>query len=196
MFRTREFHVDDLNGDSTVPLLSAHHIRRGGLIWPKSKTNWPEGFLLSAETTKHLVPNGDYVLLKRFSAKEERRRLTAAVLFGDEMPFDYFAFENHINYVTHQERQLSHCELVGLAAVLNSAFMDRYFRCVSGNTQVNATEVRTMKFPTLDALSEIGALSSVEASLTDLALERLVLDVLRVDGTTRSYLEGLIGEES
>lgn len=196
MFRTRQFHVAKLNGAGTCPLFSSHHIRRSGLIWPKEKPKWPNGFLVSPESIKHLLPKKDYVLLKRFSAKEERRRLTASALFSASMPFNYFAVENHVNYISHRHRRLSQVELVGLVAVLNSAFMDRYFRCVSGNTQVNATEVRTMKFPTLEALSTIGQLVSADSCSMEFARERTVLEVLGVKGATLRYLEGLVGEEN
>ena len=46
------------------------------------------------------MPNGVYVLVKRFSAKEERRRIVAAV-FRPEHNLAGFAsvgFENHLNY--------------------------------------------------------------------------------------------------
>ena len=34
--------------------------------------------------------------------------------------------------------------------------MDICFRCISGNTQVNATDIRTMKFPTRKQIISIG----------------------------------------
>jgi adenine-specific DNA-methyltransferase len=66
------------------------------------------------------------------------------------------AFGNKINYIGVLGSELSTIEAFGLATVLNSSFMDKYFRCISGNTQVNATETRVMKFPDRDQIKEIG----------------------------------------
>jgi adenine-specific DNA-methyltransferase len=103
-----------------------------------------------------LVPTKNYVLIKRFSAKEEKRRLTAGCLLKAEVPFPYVGIENHVNYVYHAERELTEEEVYGIAALFNSTLIDRYFRTISGNTQVNATEIRTMHFPDLTLLGRIG----------------------------------------
>jgi len=46
---------------------------------------------------------------------------------------------------------------VGLSLWLNSTPLDDYFRTFSGHTQVNATDLRTLPFPPVNALRRIGA---------------------------------------
>ena len=55
--------------------------------------------------------------------------------------------ENHLNYVRGVSRPLDEELARGLAALLNSVFLDRYFRMSNGNTQVSATEMRAMPLP-------------------------------------------------
>ncbi len=66
------------------------------------------------------------------------------------------AFGNKINYIGVKRGKLTNTEAFGLAAIINSSFMDKYFRCISGNTQVKATEIRIMKFPTREHVNKIG----------------------------------------
>jgi adenine-specific DNA-methyltransferase len=104
-----------------------------------------------------VLPARNYVLLRRFSAKEEHRRLTASPYLPNAVERRRpVALENHINYVTHTTRELTEDEVNGLVALFNSALLDRYFRVVSGNTQVNATEIRSMPFPDLRTIRRIG----------------------------------------
>ena len=107
--------------------------------------------------TEHcLVPNTNYVLLRRFSAKEDHRRLIAAALIGEDFPYAQIGFENHLNFIYRKMGALDKDETVGLSALLNSAIVDRYFRIVNGNTQVNAAELRAMPLPPLNVIREIG----------------------------------------
>ena len=131
----------------------------------------------------------NYVLLKRFTSKEERRRLTGSCLFSRDMnDHQYVALENHINYVYHREKQLSDSEALGLCALFNSALLDRYFRTISGNTQVNATEIRSMSFPGLDLLDAIGqeAMQHMEHPEN---IEDIIAEVFHLPQTLRSHLK-------
>ena len=126
------------------------------------------------------------MLVKRFTAKEERRRLTAACLLAADFPFPYIGVENHVNYVYHGERDLTENEVYGIAALFNSSLIDRYFRTISGNTQVNATEIRTMNFPDLKTLERIGKRTRHKTAQA----EAMVLSELGISGPLQRCLAG------
>src|SRR5690606_15860067 len=98
----------------------------------------------------------NYALIRRFSAKEEARRLTASAVYADSFDARGLALENHLNYIYHADRSLTQHETDGIVALLNSSLLDTYFRTISGNTQVNASELRAMPFPTLKELEQVG----------------------------------------
>jgi adenine-specific DNA-methyltransferase len=45
----------------------------------------------------------------------------------------------------------------GLVAYLNSTFVDTYFRQFNGHTQVNATDLRNLKYPPQASLEAFGS---------------------------------------
>ena len=57
-------------------------------------------------------------------------------------------FENHLNYFHESGAGLPANLARGLALFLNSTAVDQYFRMFSGHTQVNATDLRNLHFPT------------------------------------------------
>jgi adenine-specific DNA-methyltransferase len=63
----------------TVPLLYPCHFNGGTVHWPKPGSRKPNAILNNDETRPWLVPSGVYLLTKRFTSKEERRRLVACV---------------------------------------------------------------------------------------------------------------------
>ena len=130
-------------------------MEKGFVVWPKpgKKPNYLE---VSPDTENLLVPAGVYVLVKRFSAKEEKRRVTAAVCEPARLPGDDYGFENHLNYFHRRGNGLPVVFAKGLAAYLNSTLVDAYFRQFSGHTQVNATDLRNLRYPDLATLERIG----------------------------------------
>jgi adenine-specific DNA-methyltransferase len=69
---------------------------------------------------------------------------------------EWVGLENHVNYVYRPGYGLTRSEAFALAAFFNSALVDRYFRAISGNTQVNAAEIRCMPMPDQRTLERIG----------------------------------------
>lgn len=180
-FRATDYLLDSTDHPDAVPLLSIHNVRPFATVWPVAKGSKPIAFKATNGAASLVLPAQNYVLLRRFSAKEEQRRLTASPYLptADERRRPV-ALENHINYVTHTRRELTEDEVRGLVALFNSALLDRYFRVVSGNTQVNATEIRAMPFPDLRTITRIGKhVAGLDRNDRDV-IESRVLDVLGV----------------
>jgi adenine-specific DNA-methyltransferase len=154
-FRVREhLHKDPIQ--ESVPLIYPAHFNNKGIHWPKAEFKKFNAVGIVPETQKQFFPNGNYTLVRRFSSKEEKKRIVARVLTPESLPGEYVAFENHLN-VFHQKKKGLAAELaLGLAIYLNSTFVDEYFRQFNGHTQVNATDLRLLKYPSIEILKELG----------------------------------------
>jgi len=139
-----------------VPLLYAHHFPGGCLAFPVEHRKKPNAIMDNEETKKWLMPGGHYVLTKRFSAKEERRRVVAFVVDPAQLPTPFIGFENHLNVFHVGRKGLDRDTAYGLALFLNSTLVDACFRAFSGHTQVNATDLRQMRYPTREQLQRFG----------------------------------------
>lgn len=159
-------------GENTVPLVYPTHMAEGNISWPK-ETKKPNALVRCPETENLLLPAGCYVLVKRFSAKEERRRVVASLVREGDLPGDAWAFENHLNVFHSSNRGLSPALAAGLAVWLNSTVVDVAFRQFSGHTQVNATDLRNMRYPSHDELMAIGEAAGVSV-LTQEKVDALV----------------------
>lgn len=140
---------------NTVPIVYPAHFNQQGITHPKPTVTKPQYYISNdIESDKNLVPAGSYVLVKRFSAKEEKRRIVAAVWDGP-----IAAFDNKTNFFHHNGQGLDAQLAVGLAKWLNSTPVDNFFRVFSGHTQVNAGDLKMMPYPTTEQLREIATLS-------------------------------------
>ncbi len=165
--------LHDMPGPGTAPLLYPGHFCGGGMTWPIEGMKKPNAIAWNPDTEKWLYPNGFYCVVRRFSSKEERRRIVASVVdpgaFGN---VSVLGFENHLN-VFHENRQgLPERLARGLAVFLNTSAVDEHFRRFNGHTQVNATDLRQMKYPSRDTLIELG-----EWAIRQGELSQAIIDV-------------------
>jgi adenine-specific DNA-methyltransferase len=151
----------------TVPLLYPVHLNGQDAHWPIASTKKANAIVRNADTEKWLYPNGFYCAVRRFSSKEESRRIVASVVdpeaFGTA---PMLGFENHLNIFHENKRGLPEALARGLAVFLNTTAVDESFRRFNGHTQVNATDLKTMKYPSRDALIELGQWAMGQGNLT------------------------------
>jgi adenine-specific DNA-methyltransferase len=185
-FRSKDF-LRRIRSDDTAPLLWMHNVRPFVTRFPP-KNGKPRHILVSEQSMRLLLPAKRYVLLKRFTAKEERRRLVAGIMEAETSYSPFVGLENHLNYVYRPSGELSKEEALGLAALLNSGLVDRYFRAISGNTQVNAAEIRGIPVPCMEAIREIGRGVERIGDRTPLRVERIVSETV---GLPKKLIEDL-----
>ncbi|HTV47123.1 MAG TPA: Eco57I restriction-modification methylase domain-containing protein [Phycisphaerae bacterium] len=154
-FRAKEFLRSHPEND-TVPLVYPCHFNGGFVHWPKENSRKPNAIVSNQRTRELLVPSGVYVLVKRFSPKEEKRRIVACIWDPKQISAELIGFENHLNYFHINGHGLPLILAKGLAAFLNSSILDVYFRQFNGHTQVNATDLRSLNYPTKAELKRIG----------------------------------------
>lgn len=184
-FRASEF-LKDNPGEGTAPLIYPVHLNGMGIKWPHYGGRKANAIMIAEGTEDLLVPSGVYVVTKRFTAKEERKRVVASVFDPELIPDPFIGFENHLNYFHRNGSGLPRAFAVGLALFLNSSFVDLYLRRFSGHTQVNATDLRNLRYPDRRVLERLGAHGqriggeqhlideAVEGELAKLTLDRLV----------------------
>ena len=140
---------------NTAPLLYPIHFDSNTISWPKQSKK-PNAIKISPRTQHWLwVNSGYFVLTKRFSAKEEKRRIVA-VVYQSNLPGNFIGFENHLNVFHKNKKGLSKETAFGLTAYLNSTLVDKYFRQFNGHTQVNSSDLRMLHYPDIETLKNIG----------------------------------------
>ncbi len=177
-FRARE-NLRKLPEPGSVPLIYPGNVRSGVIEWPR-EIRKDQAFAVrsEAEKKKFLLPAGFYVIVKRFSAKEERRRIVAAV-WDPSRSTSAVAFENHLNIFHANGSGLDRDLAVGLCYWLNSSIVDNFFRTFSGHTQVNAADLRTLRFPPLGVLKALGQGQEILLPKQD-EIDRLIINVINV----------------
>jgi predicted RNA methylase len=171
-FRLKEY-LRENPEDGTVPLLYPTHFVNGQLEWPRQSKK-PNALIDGLETRKWLYPMGFYTVVRRFSSKEERRRIVAHVVDPAAFKSDAIGFENHLNVFHSGKKGINGDVAHGLAVFLNSTAVDDYFRRFSGHTQVNATDLRLLRYPGIQDLEELGRWAQVQGDLTQELIDRQV----------------------
>lgn len=139
--------------EGAIPLFYSQHIKQGEVQFPIQKEN---EYILT-EQKGLMQENRNYLFVKRFTAKEEPRRLQCGVYLAKRFPqYQKISTQNKINFIDGLATEMSECLVYGLYVLFNSTVYDEYYRILNGSTQVNSTEINAMPVPELDIIREMG----------------------------------------
>lgn len=178
-FRAYDFIVSE-PGKDTVPLYWLHNVVKMLCDHPVQKKDKGQYIKVTSETKTALLPNKNYVLLRRFSSKDDSSRLVAAPYFGNMSQYEAVGIENKLNYIYRPEGHLRRDEVMGLTALLDSEMFDAYFRTFNGNINVSATELRMMPLPPIETIREIGRKIILRNNYSIDFINDLVLDYFKI----------------
>jgi adenine-specific DNA-methyltransferase len=140
-------------GVDSAPLYWLHNIAESEFVWPKQECGLGQYLNICPETDDVFIPNSNYVLLRRYSSKDHKRKIVAASYFKSATESVQIAIEKHLCYIYNPERELTEEEIIVLTAALNSKLLDDYFRIVNGAININMEEVLNVPLPLLIDIS-------------------------------------------
>jgi len=191
-FRAVEHLLDFYPRDAeSAPLIWMENIIDGKVIWPLANSRKAKAVRVLESTKQLTIPNSNYVMIKRFSTKEGKRRINAGVLLGRWLGVKSLSIENHVNYIYKIGGELTEDEAYGLRQLLNSNLYNRYFQMSNGSTQVDALAINNIPLPSLDVIATIGRLARGVGMEENLVGERLAMTTL---GISPEVLDRLLDE--
>lgn len=150
-FRNRNA-LRDSAEDKAIPLFYSQHIQNGKVVFPICK----EHEYIVTEQNGLRQQNTNYLFMKRFTAKEEHRRLQCGIYLAKKHPeYAEISTQNKINFICGL-KDLSECVVYGLYVLFNSTLYDCYYRILNGSTQVNSTEINSMPVPPMSVIESMG----------------------------------------
>lgn len=163
-------------GQGVVPLFYGQHIKDGRVNHEESgkECEW------IVDSKPGLIQkNKNYVFCKRFTAKEENRRLQCGIYEPkDFSEYEFIGTQNKINYVDRVDgSEMTLEETYGVFALFNSTIFDRYYRILNGSTQVNSTEVNSMPVPPITIIRQIGRCLIESRELSTNNCDRILTEV-------------------
>ncbi len=174
--------------DGAVPLIYPVHLNRG-VQWPKDSKK-PNAIVVTDKSKNWLWKNsGNFVIVRRFSSKEEKRRIIATFYDGS-LPGDMIGFENKLNVFHTNKKGFKREIALGFYVYLNSTLLDKYYRLFGGHTQVNATDLKAIHYPNIDSLMRMGEKVNIQ-DLNQEQIDRILEgEIIIMSGNTDNPLEG------
>jgi len=176
-FRNRDLLRDKAESD-TIPLFYSQHIKNGEIIFPIGKS----GEYLINSKSGLVQANKNYLFVKRFSSKEEKRRLQCGIYLAENFSnYSTISTQNKINFIDGTENELAKVTVYGLYVLFNSKIYDMYYRILNGSTQVNATEINTIPVPPISTINKMGIELMASEILSEENCDRILEEYLNVE---------------
>ncbi|WP_200897598.1 HsdM family class I SAM-dependent methyltransferase [Arsukibacterium ikkense] len=137
------------NADSVAPLLWSRDISSRGVVKIEKNPTWnvEHRFVDIGLKNSSSVIKSPCVLLQRVTSNDQPRRLVAAIVSQDIFDtYGGFVGENHV-VILEQVVEQPEFTPTNLVELLSTYTVDRYFRCISGATNVSVFELNQLALP-------------------------------------------------
>lgn len=164
-------------GENAVPLFRPCHIRGGNVVFPADRGN---EYIISSRAGL-LQDNRNYLFVKRFTSKEESRRLQCGVYLAGHFPdYSSISTDNKINFIDSLSgKPLTEKTVYGLYVLFNSSMYDSYYRILNGSTQVNSTEINSVPVPESGIIDAMGEKLIISGKMTTEQCDAILEEFLR-----------------
>ena len=175
-FRNEKYLTNNESNNS-VPLFSSIHFNKGLIKFPSKED---ELQYVSKDNTALLQKNTNSLFIKRFSSKEEKRRIQPVMFFKKDFAnYEYISTENHINFIgSIDKKDINEDVIYGLYGIYNSTLYDKYYRILNGSTQVNATEINNIPIPNENIIKNIGKRLQEKVNITTEICDNVLLEAI------------------
>lgn len=155
----REKYLTNDKKDDNAIMLYQRNLINGKIDFTIKSKSKSKLYLERNENTTHkILEKGNYIVMKRMSYKENKKRITSVILKEKDFNNETIAIENHLNYIHKNGKGLELELVLGLNAFLNSKVLDRHIRRFNGHTQINASDIISLPMPAYDTLLKVGKL--------------------------------------
>lgn len=151
----RSKNIYEYKTNNSILIYNSHHLSKNSInLTYKTSENKDRFFKLNGDYEKWLIPNQNYIFMRRISLKESESRIVLGIYLSEDSN-KFVAVENHLNYIYHTKKKMEKSEIIGLALFLKSDLVENFFSLISGTTQVNANDIKALPVPSIDDLKKI-----------------------------------------
>lgn len=165
----------------SIPYIFQDHISENNenVSWPKSNAKKGNFLIVSDKVATKIRSKGSYVVVKRFSPKESKHRVHAAVV-SNLGNYDYVAFDNKLNYFHIDKKGMDENVALGLSLYLNSSLVEVYISQITGSTQINSSDLEILKYPSIKELESIGQIwKELNLNYSQININKVIATCLR-----------------
>ncbi len=141
--------------EGCMPIIWAEAVNADGKFHFQAARRSHFPYLKVKASQDFLINQEPCILVQRTTAKEQKRRIIAAVIPNSfVLEYPGFVVENHLNMV-YSMTSRPRFALRTLTALLNSGALDQAFRCINGSVAVSAYELNSLPLPNTDQMRSL-----------------------------------------
>lgn len=158
-FRNQNFLSRDVFSDNYSPLLISNDIKEDNIIYYYNRKNIRKTHNKSINNkAKYLLPNSNYLLLRKVTAKDDHNTIISTVLEKDFFNAKFIGLDNNLLYFhkINKDEEMSLEECYGLYGLINSCYFKEFYSLINGTHTINVSDFKNMQFPSLESIKKIG----------------------------------------